>query len=77
MDKPGQRGMYDYTNTVTGQLLYSVSTTLLLLQTVDTLPDLQQRMHTEKLDGLPHVTVEEQCQMTLFPGFARPSIDKL
>eukprot|EP00965_Chrysotila_dentata_P127701 4222620-Pleurochrysis_carterae.AAC.1 len=34
-------------------------------------------MRAEKLDRLPHVMVEEQCQMTLFPGFARPSIDKL
>eukprot|EP00965_Chrysotila_dentata_P071639 2367061-Pleurochrysis_carterae.AAC.1 len=60
MDKPGQRGMYDYANTVTGQLLYCVPTALLLDQTVDTLPDLQERMHVEKLDRLPHVTVEEQ-----------------
>eukprot|EP00965_Chrysotila_dentata_P026383 873952-Pleurochrysis_carterae.AAC.1 len=50
---------------------------LLLDQTVETLPDLQELMHTGKLDRLPHVTVEEQFQMTLFPGFARPSIDKL
>eukprot|EP00965_Chrysotila_dentata_P106571 3520218-Pleurochrysis_carterae.AAC.1 len=34
-------------------------------------------MHTEKLDRLPHVAVEEQSQMTLLPSFARPSIDKL
>eukprot|EP00965_Chrysotila_dentata_P151206 4998142-Pleurochrysis_carterae.AAC.1 len=35
-------------------------------------------MHTEKLDRLPHaVAGEEQCQMTLFPSSARPSIDKL
>eukprot|EP00965_Chrysotila_dentata_P060629 2009027-Pleurochrysis_carterae.AAC.1 len=34
-------------------------------------------MQAEKLDRLPHVVVEEQCQMTLVPGFARPSIDKL
>eukprot|EP00965_Chrysotila_dentata_P129745 4289042-Pleurochrysis_carterae.AAC.1 len=67
MDEPEQRGTYDYANTVTGQLLYCVSTTLLLDQTVDTLSDLQKRMHAEKLDRLPHVVVEEQCQMTLFP----------
>eukprot|EP00965_Chrysotila_dentata_P157432 5201021-Pleurochrysis_carterae.AAC.1 len=71
MDKPGQRGVYDYANTVTGRLLYCVPTALLLDQTVKTLPDLQERMHTEKLDRLPHVTVEEQCQMTLFPSSAR------
>eukprot|EP00965_Chrysotila_dentata_P113369 3746660-Pleurochrysis_carterae.AAC.1 len=26
VDKPGQRGIYDYPNTVTGQLLYCVPT---------------------------------------------------
>eukprot|EP00965_Chrysotila_dentata_P035403 1177982-Pleurochrysis_carterae.AAC.1 len=71
MDEPGQRGTYDYANTVTRWLLYCVPTTLLLDQTVDTLPELQKRMHAEKLDRLRHVVVEEQCQMTLFPGFAR------
>eukprot|EP00965_Chrysotila_dentata_P023508 779490-Pleurochrysis_carterae.AAC.1 len=34
-------------------------------------------MHAERLDRLPHVTVEEQCQMTLFPSSARPLIGKL
>eukprot|EP00965_Chrysotila_dentata_P197296 6178109-Pleurochrysis_carterae.AAC.2 len=77
MDTPGQRGVYDYANTVTGRLLYCVPTALLLAQTVGTLPDLQKQLHAEKLERLPHVAVEEQCQMTLLPSFSRPSIDKL
>eukprot|EP00965_Chrysotila_dentata_P146424 4834692-Pleurochrysis_carterae.AAC.2 len=65
------------TRAVTGRLLCCVPTALLLDQTVETLPDLQKQMHAEKLDRLPHVAVEKQCQMTLLPSSSRPSIDKL
>eukprot|EP00965_Chrysotila_dentata_P001540 50745-Pleurochrysis_carterae.AAC.2 len=74
MDTPGQRDAYDYANTVAGRLFYCVPTALLLDQTVETLPDLQKQMYAEKLERLPYVAVEEQCQMTaLLPS----SIDKL
>eukprot|EP00965_Chrysotila_dentata_P251848 6210312-Pleurochrysis_carterae.AAC.3 len=61
MDTPGQRGVYDHANTVTGCLFYCVPTALLLDQAVETLiPDLPKQMHAEKLERLPHVAVEEQ-----------------